>query len=232
MSYSHREFPPQPIRLNDLYQTCQGEGCQTGVAMVMIRLQGCGVGCPFCDTKETWALAAAHKVATLGEALGTNAKWCEETPAEIAAYARHLFPGPRWALVSGGEPADQPLFSLVRELHARRFRVALETSGTALGHVGAGFDWVCVSPKIGMSGGKALLPEALAAADEIKHVVCTGADIEALDRLLLEMPLRDDVQICLQPVSGQGKATDLCTRTAIDRGWRLSLQTHKLVGIR
>jgi 7-carboxy-7-deazaguanine synthase len=232
MSYSRWEFPPQPIRLNDIYQCVQGEGCQTGVAMVMVRLQGCGVGCPFCDTKETWALAEANKVATLEQALGTNPKWCEVEPGELAAYARWTFPGPRWALVSGGEPADQPLFSLVRELHGRDFRVALETSGTARGHVGAGFDWICVSPKIGMPGGKAILPEAVAAAHEIKHVVGKPEDIEALDQLLLSTPLRHDVQICLQPVSTQAKATELCTRTAIDRGWRLSLQTHKLVGLR
>jgi 7-carboxy-7-deazaguanine synthase len=222
------------LKVNDIYCSIQGEGCLTGTPMVLIRLQGCGVACPWCDTRETWKVAEANRVATLDEALGTNGMWCEVGPVELANFVRDNFPGPRWALVTGGEPADQELRPLVAELQARGYKAALETSGTALGHVGARFDWVCVSPKIGMPGKKAILADALAEADEIKHVVGTPRDIDALDRLLAAAKpyLRPDVAICLQPLSGQPKATELCTETAIRRGWRVSYQVHKLVGLR
>jgi 7-carboxy-7-deazaguanine synthase len=222
------------IRLNDLYPTIQGEGAMTGVPMVLIRLQGCGVGCPWCDTKETWVTAAQDRVGTIDEALGTNSRWTDAEPVAIARAARTAAPALAWALVTGGEPAEQDLGPLVAALHVEGFRAALETSGTALGHVGAGFDWVCVSPKMGMPGGKPVLPDVVARADEIKMVVAKPADLEALELLLGQTdrsPKRHQV-ISLQPVSQQPKATELCLKTCIERGWRLSIQLHKCLGER
>jgi 7-carboxy-7-deazaguanine synthase len=172
------------LKVNDVYASIQGEGCQAGVPMVLIRLQGCGVGCPWCDTKQTWTVEAANRRDALGAILGDSPLWCEVGPDALAAYCRDNFPGPKWALVTGGEPADQDLGPLVEALHRRGYKVALETSGTAVGHVGAGFDWVCVSPKVAMPGGRPVLRDAVMGADEIKHVVGRDRDIEALDRLL------------------------------------------------
>jgi 7-carboxy-7-deazaguanine synthase len=218
--------------LNDLYSCVQGEGCQTGLAMVIVRLQGCGVGCPFCDTKETWLRDPAHRVATIAAALGTNPRYTHADADTIAAHVAEHCPGPRWVLVTGGEPAEQPLAPLVDAFQARGYRAALETSGTALGHVGAGFDWVCVSPKVGMPGGKDVLSRALEPADEIKMVVGRPADLDTLDQLLELGTLKPDVAICLQPVSQSEKATQLCLETVKRRGWRLSLQVHKLLAER
>jgi 7-carboxy-7-deazaguanine synthase len=222
----------QLFRLNDIYPCVQGEGVLMGVAMVLVRLHGCPVGCPWCDTKETWVVDPQHYVATIDQALGANPRYTVVAPDVIAQYVREHFPGPRWILLTGGEPADQPLATLVRAFHEAGYLVALETSGTARGHIRAGCDWVCVSPKIGMPGGRPVLIDVLGTADEIKHVVGKQADIDALDRLLLGVTLKASVQLCLQPVSQSTKATELCLKTVQARGWRLSVQMHKYLAQR
>lgn len=218
--------------VNDVYACVQGEGCQTGIAMILLRLHGCAVGCPWCDTKETWDFLPTLEQKNLADALGSNGHYVNLSPSDIVAYMQENLPGPRWVLLTGGEPAQYDLSALVNALHEAGYQVALETSGTELGHIGAGVDWVCVSPKIGMPGGKRVLPEAVATADEIKHVVGKQADIDQLDALLAGVALQPQVQICLQPVSTSPKATDLCTETVIERGWRLSVQVHKYIGVR
>ena len=220
------------LRLNDIYPTIQGEGCLTGTPMVLIRLQGCGVGCPWCDTKETWENDPANRVVVLQDAMGTNARWIDASAETIASKARQAGPSLRWALVTGGEPAEQELAPLVDALHDAKFKVAIETSGTALGHVGAAFNWVCVSPKFSMPGGKPVLPRAFLDADEIKQVVGKAADIERLDAFLASATIRPTCTISLQPVSQSAKATELCVATCLERGWRLSLQMHKYLNVR
>ena len=216
--------------VNDCYTCIQGEGVQTGVAMVLLRLHGCAVGCPWCDTKETWAFGA--EVTTVQEALGATPNYFWASAESIADYIQLNHAGPRWILLTGGEPADYDLRPLVQALQAHGYRVALETSGTALGHIDAGWDWVCVSPKIGMPGGKEILLPALNCADEIKFVVGKSQDIDQLDALLAQCQFEKPIQLCLQPISMSEKATKLCMETVLKRGWRLSIQTHKLLGVR
>jgi len=221
------------MRINDIYASIQGEGSLAGTPMVIVRLHGCGVGCPFCDTKETWEAKTGDYRNSLPEALGTNPKWTGILTPEIAQAARRTSEKARWALVTGGEPAEQEhLDWLVEDLHKREFKVALETSGTALGHVGAGFDWVCVSPKFDMPGGKAVLPDACEVADELKMVVSTEGDIKMVEVFLAALALKDGVVVSLQPVSGQKKATKLCVDACAVHGWRLSLQLHKYIDVR
>lgn len=214
-------------RINDVYTCVQGEGCQAGVAMVLVRLHGCSVGCPWCDTKETWAADPLHCVTSITDALGANAKYAIVGPYTIARHVAVHHAGPAWVLLTGGEPADQPLAPLIEELHQVGYKVAVETSGTATGMIGAGADWVCVSPKIDMPGGRRVLAEAVVVADEIKMVVGKRADVERLDQLLAECPPKPCAQICLQPLSQNDKATALCIETVQARGWRLSVQLHK-----
>lgn len=215
-------------QLNDIYTCVQGEGCQTGVAMVLLRLHGCPVGCPWCDTKETWVANPANQVATIREARGANAHYTEVDERTIARHINTFHPGPRWILLTGGEPAMQQLGPLVNELHEFGYKVAIETSGTARGVLGAGVDWVCVSPKIDMPGGLAVLPEVVAVADEVKMVVGKQADIDKLDQLLASAPTHGrERQVCLQPVSQSEAATRLCIEVVQARGWRLSVQMHK-----
>lgn len=227
--------------INDVYASIQGEGVQTGVPMVVLRLQGCEVGCPFCDTKETWAKNEADAMATLDSLLafnqenGPNGRFVRATAQAVASFVDENFEGLAWVLITGGEPADYELARLVAELRKEGFLVAIETSGTALGAVDAKAHHVTVSPKINMPGGRAVLPAALVGIAELKHVVGKQADIDALDKLLDHLAEHDidmrKTTICLQPMSQSTKATSLAVQTCIERGWRLSIQVHKQIDV-
>lgn len=218
--------------VNDLYPCIQGEGTNTGVPMVLVRLHGCPVGCVFCDTKETWDLIPANRVNTLAEALGTNPRWTEVEAEEIAATARRWYAGLSWVLLTGGEPAMQDLGELVGAFHRHGFKVALETSGTALGHVGAGVDWVCLSPKLGNPGGRVELEDACRLANEVTWVVGKYEDVRTLDEFIARGWLSPGCAICLQPMSQSPAATGTCMTVCQERGWRLSVQVHKYLELR
>ncbi|NWJ45329.1 MAG: 7-carboxy-7-deazaguanine synthase QueE [Chloroflexi bacterium] len=218
-------------RVNNLYTCVQGEGTLAGTAMVLLRLHGCGVGCIWCDTGETWFVRNEDKVNNLEQALGTNTRFVEMSAQAIAQIIVEQHKGPKWVLVTGGEPTEQPLKPLVTELQRSGYRVALETSGTANGGVGASINWVCVSPKIDNPNGKPLLPEVIFEADELKFIVGKEADLEKVDRFLATFRYKESTQILLQPLSLNPKATKLCIETVQNRGWRLSIQTHKYLDL-
>lgn len=219
--------------VNDIYPALQGEGMLAGTPMVLLRLHGCPVGCPWCDTKETWHLTPEHKVSTLAGALGTNPNWTEATATEIASYIAAKYSNLQWVLLTGGEPAMQPLQPLIDALHAKHFQVAIETSGTADGVLRSGCDWVCVSPKIKMPGGRAVLPEVVQMADEIKFVIGKQADIDRIAAYIEEWSIVPEWQtISLQPLSQSSKATQMCIDAAMATGWRISLQMHKYLNLR
>lgn len=178
----------------------------TGTPMSMIRLQGCTVECPWCDTKESWSL---HKGTQMDE---------EEIVAAIqdATFA--------WALVSGGEPLTQDLATLSSKLKMNGFYLALETSGTE--DITGTWDFVVVSPK----QSKPLVRATIFRADEIKMVVGGMEDIHFLETEVLPLS-RSLATISLQPKSLGEVATRLCYDICLERGWRLSLQTHKFVGM-
>lgn len=219
-------------RVNDIYPCIQGEGAMTGTPMALVRLHGCSVGCAFCDTKETWFDTPGNRRETVWGALGTNAKWAEVTPKAIVDAVKELASPLRWVLLTGGEPADQDLGELIDALHAAGHLVAVETSGTAPGVLGTNADWICVSPKLGMAGGKRVLPEVMAMADEVKMVVGRAEDIERLRDLLGDCPTPGTCRVSLQPMSTNPTATDLCIETSLKTGWALSLQTHKWINAR
>lgn len=229
---------PIGLAVNDVYASIQGEGCQTGVPMVLVRLQGCDVGCPFCDTKETWSKHDEFRADTLEDAMGQNHRWAVVRPTALATMIERDWPGVRWVLVTGGEPADQELQPFVDAVHGTGREVAIETSGTADGVLGVDFDWITVSPKIGMPGGRSVLLDVVRFADEVKHVIGKREHLDQLDRLLEAAfpgsphPLRrESPTICLQPMSQNPKATRLCIDTCLERGWRLSVQVHKYLEV-
>jgi 7-carboxy-7-deazaguanine synthase len=220
------------IAFNDIYPTVQGEGVLAGTPMVLIRLQGCAVGCPWCDTKETWKLEDADRVEEADAAAKEKPKWSYVYPAEIARMALEMGPNLRWALLTGGEPAEQDLRELVGELHGAGFRVALETSGTANGFEECGIDWVCISPKVDMPGGIPFNPRLLRHADEIKQVVSSPKDIEHLAFLITHCVMKPTCVVSIQPVSKNEKATRLCIKACLERGWNLSIQTHRYIDVK
>jgi 7-carboxy-7-deazaguanine synthase len=253
-------------RVNDLYATIQGEGRMVGTPMILLRLHGCSVGCAFCDTKETWATgdtALPWRRATLDEVRGSNELWVEldeEALVQVVCDEREKnAPGVEWVLLTGGEPAEQPILPLVGALHRAGFKVALETSGTARGHLkerssrdyehahgasgegsdgalaeshGDSCDFVCCSPKIGNPGGRPILADVVRGADEVKMVIGKSSDIENFEAFVREHGLTDPSALSLQPMSESRKATELCMAAALRLGCRVSIQTHKLIGVR
>lgn len=216
------------LRVNEMFATIQGEGYWSGTPAVFIRLQGCPVGCPWCDTKHTWPTSPLKHVdrhVMIAKTL-PSPTWADMDPEHVVEFCERLFP-PRHYVITGGEPAAQDIYQLTVQL-GRLGRVQLETSGTHDVNVSTD-TWVTVSPKFDMPGGLDVLPEALHRANEIKMPVTCQADIDRLLPVLTEETRR---KVALQPVDLDEAATELCIQQCVKHGWRLSLQTHKLIGLR
>ncbi len=212
MSYSVKE----------IYLTLQGEGGQAGRAAVFCRFSGCNLWsgresdrasavCTFCDTDF---------VGVDGPGGGTFASADALAEAVRAAWGRRDGGALRPLVVcTGGEPLLQLDAAAIAALHARGFEVAIETNGTVAAP--PGIDWVCVSPKAGA-------PLVLHAGDELKLVYPQdGLDPAAFANLAFR-------HFFLQPMDGPQRAQN--TQAAAEYclahpRWRLSLQTHKLIGL-
>ena len=219
------------LPINEVFETIQGEGVHTGVPSIFVRLQGCPVGCPWCDTKHTWDISDAlvtdaqsvlAKTQDAPEYFETSANGILDVFKEQGYMARHV-------VITGGEPCMYDLREFTELLHEQGFTTQIETSGT--------FEvlcdentWVTVSPKVDMKGGYEVLTSAINRANEVKHPVAMQKHIDELDALLTKRENPIDF-VCLQPISQQQRATDLAVKTCIERNWRLSLQTHKYLGI-
>lgn len=222
------------LPVNEMFQTVQGEAYFTGTPATFVRLMGCAVGCPWCDTKHTWEVDRRFEIATdaMMAKLGDAPSWAALTPAEIADQVGTFKPG--HVVLTGGEPAMYDLRELSGILIDRGYTVQLETSGTQEIRI-AEAAWVTLSPKIDMPGGFKVRDEAVYRADEIKFPIGKRADLDKLDRLLTESaPFTRGYtpDIWLQPLSQSEKATQLCIEIAMERGYKLSVQAHKYIGVR
>ncbi|WP_313110096.1 7-carboxy-7-deazaguanine synthase QueE [Atlantibacter sp.] len=218
--------------INEMFQTLQGEGYFTGVPAIFIRLQGCPVGCAWCDTKHTWDKLADREVSLYSVLAKTKEsdKWGAANPEELLAVIQRQGWTARHVVITGGEPCIHDLIPLTHLLEKSGFSCQIETSGTHEVRAIA-TTWVTVSPKVNMRGGYDVLHQALERADEIKHPVGRMRDIEALDELLAMLKDHKQRVIALQPISQKEDATRLCIETCIARNWRLSMQTHKYLNI-
>ncbi|MBX9814824.1 MAG: 7-carboxy-7-deazaguanine synthase [Proteobacteria bacterium SG_bin5] len=205
--------------VKEMFLTLQGEGVHAGRRAVFIRFAGCNLWsgreadrataiCRFCDTDF---------VGTDGDGGG---KFAEAAALAAAATALWGESAGAFCVLTGGEPMLQVDDALVDALHAAGFTIAIETNGTLPAH--PGIDWVCVSPK----AGSAVVQRA---GDELKLVwPQPGTDLADVERW-------DFRHWLIQPMdSAQAEAN---RRAAIDLvlarpKWRLSLQTHKLLGLR
>lgn len=218
--------------INEIFQTIQGEGVFTGLPAIFVRLQGCPVGCPWCDTRHTWVVDPARQVpvSQVLDCSNESDGWSPMSGAQVLASFAELGYRAKHVVITGGEPCLYDLNELSETLHQAGYQLQIETSGTSeiLTHPAT---WVTVSPKIGMAGGLTVLPSALARANEIKHPVAMMRHVEELDDLLSGAQLREDVVIALQPISQKPRATELAMEVCIERNWRLSIQTHKYLEI-
>jgi 7-carboxy-7-deazaguanine synthase len=210
--------------VKELFLTLQGEGAQAGMRAVFLRFAGCNLWsgresdrahaqCRFCDTDF---------VGMDGQGGGRFAHARTLAAAVATAWGEgdaERWPDHRLVVCTGGEPLLQLDASLVSALHARGFRVAVETNGTQVPP--PGLDWICVSPKAGTE-------VVLRSGDELKLVFPQ----EGLDPATLEA--WDFRHFLIQPMDGPDLAAN--TRAAVDYclanpRWRLTLQTHKMLGI-
>lgn len=205
--------------VKEIYSTIQGEGVHTGRPAVFLRFAGCnlwsgreadraGAVCRFCDTDF---------VGTDGPGGGRF-----HSAEDLARAVAVTWPGgeDRFVVLTGGEPALQLDTPLLDALHRLHFTVAIETNGTQ--PVPAGVDWICVSPKAGA-------PLVQVSGDELKLVYPQpGAEPERFTELAFR-------HFSLQPMDGPDRdrhTAEVLAYCAAHPGWEVSLQTHKLLGIR
>jgi len=222
----------QNYKVNELFQTIQGEGIYTGTPAIFVRLQGCDVGCAWCDTKHTWEIDNEKQtdLILLTDQSSESDRWATVSAQGIVDEIHRLAYHAKLVVITGGEPCMYDLRPLTQVLHEQGFTTQIETSGTYPVLVDDAA-WVTVSPKVNMRSKKAVLTSALMRANEIKHPVGTEKDIEQLDALLSGLDAIADKTISLQPISQKEKATALCMKIAIERNWRLSVQLHKYLQI-
>lgn len=218
-------------KINELFETIQGEGAFTGQPSIFIRLQGCPVACSWCDTKHTWEIALEDKVAKEQIIAKTQetSKWASFSTEQILALFKAQGFKAKHIVITGGEPCMVDLTPLCHALEQAGYSCQIETSGTF--EVRTTKDcWVTVSPKVNMRGGYEILASAMQRANEIKHPVATEQHIEDLKSLIAKHQV-SNTPVYLQPISQKQRATELAIATCIANNWRLSVQVHKYIGI-
>jgi 7-carboxy-7-deazaguanine synthase len=208
-------------QVKEIYYTLQGEGARSGRAAVFLRFAGCNLWnglerdrpdavCKFCDTDF---------VGTDGSGGGKFSS-ADELALAVAEHWPAGSEAQPYVVCTGGEPLLQMDDALVASLHGRGFEIGIETNGTLLPP--RGIEWICVSPK-------ADAELELTTGQELKLVYPQdGAPPERYADLLFD-------HFFLQPMDGPEREANTHAATAYCLAhpqWRLSLQTHKLIGIR
>tara|TARA_R110001583_G_scaffold2233_7_gene16430 strand:+ start:15586 stop:16257 length:672 start_codon:yes stop_codon:yes gene_type:complete len=218
-------------KINELFETIQGEGSFTGQPSIFIRLQGCPVGCSWCDTKHTWEVELSDKVTKevmLAKSQETP-QWAEFSVEQILSLITERGYQAKHIVITGGEPCMVDLTPLCNAFDSLGYSTQVETSGTFEIYV-SNKCWVTVSPKVNMRGGYPILASAMKRADEIKHPIATEQHVDDLKTLLAEHNI-ENTPVYLQPISQKNRATELAIETCIANNWRLSVQVHKYLGI-
>lgn len=208
--------------VKEIFFTLQGEGAQSGRAAVFCRFSGCNLWtgreedreravCKFCDTDFVGTGPDGGRFADAAS-LAEKIDECWKGRAGSG--------GGKYVVCTGGEPLLQVDEAVIDELHRRGFEVAVETNGTRLAP--ASLDWICVSPKAGAelvqrSGNelKLVYPQADALPEQFESLSFAHFFLQPMDGPQLRENVNDATLYCMRHPR-----------------WRLSLQTHKLLGIR
>jgi len=219
-------------KINEIFETIQGEGQYTGTPSIFIRLQGCPVGCSWCDTKQTWEQELSDKVPVelMIAKTSDDPTWTQMQAEQILSLFVEQKYQAKHIVITGGEPCMFDLMPLCQLLHENGYSTQIETSGT-FEILAPESTWVTVSPKINMKGGYPILASCMERANEVKHPVARELHVEELKQLLAEKLIKSSTLVYLQPISQKTSATKLAIETCIKNNWRLSIQTHKYLGI-
>jgi len=191
----------------ETFYSVQGEGFWTGTSAFFIRLAGCDVGCPWCDTKHSWPMDR------------------HPTKAVDALVEEASAASPAMVVITGGEPLMHDLNKLTRALHRAGLRVHLETSGS---HPLSGeFDWISLSPK----RYKPPLDAIYEQANELKVVV--GDRLDTAWAETAARKISPEAVKLLQPCWNSEDGQRIVFEYVLSHpDWRVGLQTHKFLGVR
>jgi organic radical activating enzyme len=203
---------PAPTKISyplmEAFYTIQGEGFNTGKAAYFIRLGGCDVGCVWCDVKDSWE-AENHPMTGLDEIINGVV----ETGADKV-------------VITGGEPAMYDLRPLTEELKKKKIDCYLETSGAY--PLTGSWDWVCISPKKFMNP----IDANMAFADELKVVIYNKSDFDWAEKYA--RLVNPACKLFLQPEYSVFEKVMPAIIDYVKQNvrWRISLQVHKIIGVR
>jgi organic radical activating enzyme len=232
------------LAVQEIFYTIQGEGPFSGCPAVFVRLAGCNLACVYCDTEFETGMDNMMSPATVTRQVMEH--------FQLAAVVMPPANGPALVVITGGEPLRQNLEVLLFDLEAAGVKhVQIETAGTlwrdSLAHfVDSGFLTIVCSPKT-----PRIRPELMDNCWHYKYVLEDGRvsltdglplggtqlrNIHILDQIIARPPLRPKVQVWVSPCDAHDEAktkanVQLAAATAMKYGYRLSLQTHKLLGL-
>ena len=196
------------LPVSEEFYSVQGEGLNAGSAAYFIRLAGCDVRCPFCDSKATWNADGASLVSV------------EDIARRASAVSSCN------VVVTGGEPLMYNLAPLCEALERSCMSVWLETSGAH--PISGAFDWICVSPK----KNRPPLDEVLALANELKVVISDDESFVLAEQYARKVPAE-----CALLLQAEWNNRDIVYPMIFDYVlhhpmWKISIQTHKILNIR
>lgn len=203
------------FRVNEIFLSLQGEGANAGQAAVFIRLSGCNLRCPFCDTDFS-----GHIVMDVPTVIGQVKEACDG------------YPLPSWCVITGGEPSLHPILALIEPLHELGMKVAVETNGTR--ELPSAIDFVTVSPKFPFVEKEQHADVVLKRANEVKVVMTEDISVETIRGYEAIKASHYFIQPCDTGDTAKNKAI---MQRAVEfikyhPNWKLSLQQQKILNVR
>ncbi len=203
--YQQRKGEVLPVM--ETFYSIQGEGFHTGKPAFFVRIAGCYVGCRWCDSKDSWDTSPYP--------------WL---PVKSIISEALTFPA-RALVVTGGEPLQYNLDLLCDELKEKGYELFLETSGSS--ELSGNWDWICLSPKINVPPLESIFQQA----NELKVVVCDSDDFFWAREMAARV--KPECLLYLQPEWSRRETMipEIVRFIGLNPEWRVSLQTHKYLGI-
>jgi len=201
------------LKINDIFWSLQGEGLRAGTPAIFVRLSGCTLRCPYCDSRDAWTRGRSMSVTAIVAAV-----------AELKAVYPHSS-----VVITGGEPMQQDLCELVACFKSKKYFAAVETNGLHFRDLS--FDWWTVSPKD--VAAFRVHPRLWRKASEVKLLVTPKLTLD----VLIAVRRETRAPIVLQPVHGQRQKYrrafafyEACQRYGL-ADVCLGLQLHKIIRV-